>query len=152
MKRYLTTKQVKRYLTTQTRATGFAKDEICKLTPRIKEAQGKLDEAVATMKKSILLESEKRVSEVEDAVAEEAEKSFSKGDERTCEEIANATDALRVSLGRKVLAAKVLGKAPAKTITEELRNLLKRLHEARKKNLAWQSARPGRSRLRRRPW
>ena len=64
---------MERYLASQTRVTGSAKDEIAKLSPRLKEAQQKLDDSQAVMRErsekavveTLLAESEKRVADAE---------------------------------------------------------------------------------------
>jgi len=145
-------KTIARFVETQTRVQGVAKDEIVKLQPLVKQAQDMLDSTVATMKErtekilveTLLKESEARVKEAEDAVGKvsEAEVAFQKPpEEQTVDEasaaLSNLEAALQAShaavggaktfLAMKRLAAKRLSEKSSKITTDQLSEMQTRL-------------------------
>jgi len=143
-------KTVARYIETQCRMQGIAKDEISKLQPLVKQAQEMLDSRVATMREraekalvdSLLKESEARVKEAEDCVAKvtEAEAACAK-EETTVDQASSALHDLETGLqaahsavggaktflAMKRLAAKRLSEKSAKGTADQLSEFQARL-------------------------
>mmetsp|Transcript_35599 Transcript_35599/g.94158 ORF Transcript_35599/g.94158 Transcript_35599/m.94158 type:complete len:1976 (+) Transcript_35599:140-6067(+) len=147
-----------RFLDSQTRASGLAKEEIAKMKPRIEEAQEKLNEMIASMKEKsekiivdgIIKESEERVKEAEDSVSKVAvaEQPFLKGVEdipveeasKLLAELDSVVQAAHTAVGgaktflaMKRLAAKRLSEASAEATQEELTTLQSRLDAVAKR-------------------
>mmetsp|Transcript_87908 Transcript_87908/g.152330 ORF Transcript_87908/g.152330 Transcript_87908/m.152330 type:complete len:1964 (-) Transcript_87908:239-6130(-) len=147
-------KTTDRYLQSQTRASGLAKEEIAKLQPKVKALQDKLEAATTSMREKseklqvqgIIHDSKVRVEESEASVKKvaEAEKPFKEDKEMSPEEAAAALNALETAaqaahsnlgstktfIAMKRLAAKRLAEAAAKSTAEELAKYQERLDVA----------------------
>jgi len=150
-------KTASRFLESQTRAQGFAKEEMSKMQPKSQEVQKKLSETITAMKEkteklvvnAIIQESKDRVSEAEASVAKvtEAEEPFLKSDEMPIEEASKlmaeldaamqnshtAIGSAKTFLAMKRLAAKRLTDNSAKKSMDELTELQVRLDAVAKK-------------------
>jgi len=128
-----------RFLESQSRTQGFAKDSIAKLEPRVKECQDKLASAQTLIKersekifvRGILQEAEAKVSECEAGLrrAVEVEAPFLEGDDST-EKAASGSIA---DLEKALQAAQSLATA-AKTFISMKRLAVKRLTDAASKS------------------
>jgi len=150
-------KAVVRFIESQTRTQGIAKEEILKMMPAAKKAQEKLDGVQAALRersekaliRGIVSESEKMVKEAENCVQKvsEAEKPLARGEELPAEQVSGAISELETALqtahaavgsaktllAMKRMAANRLAESAAKATTEELAKLQVRLDAVTKK-------------------
>lgn len=148
-------KQTDRFLASQTRATGLAKDEIEKMKPKVKEMQDKLEAATTSMREkaeklvvqTIIFDAKTRVEEAEASVQKVSEAEAPLKDDKkemTADEAGEALNKLETAaqaahsnlgstktfIAMKRLAAKRLAESAAKTTAEELATYQGRLDAA----------------------